>query len=393
MRLLCASLVLVLAASCAAPERERRRSSSRMADAANDGDKEEDKDTKETPRRTLDPARSMVLHQLDVGQGAALLIELPCGVILIDTGGEQNSAWDGVAALKTQLDAFFARRTDLNRTIGLLIISHPHIDHVRGVPTLLESFTVKNVVDDGKDGAEEVATQIAALRRYVTDKRIGYRGVKNLDITKKNGLTDEVIDPFVCAEVDPQVRILSAAFETDPGWGTDNYGKAHFDDMNNHSVVVRVDVGNASVLVSGDLEEVAIKNLLKRYRDTRWLDVDVWQVGHHGSHNGITRDLVLALSPMVALIPSGPASRHEDWTAWAYGHPRAVVVDLLLDQVSLPRSPLPVPIARGVKKFETRIIDRAIYCTGWDGPITVELGADGTVQVAPPTAPHLADEH
>lgn len=389
------ALVAALAmTSCAGPERERRsRHKTAQRDDDDVGDTSDASDTKKNVAlKPIDAARSMKVHLLDVGQGAATLVELPCGVILVDTGGEQNGAWDGVAALKTQLDAFFATRPDLNRSIDLLVITHPHVDHVRGIPMVLENYKVKNVVDDGKDGGPEVKDQIAALRRFIDDGHIPYRGIKNADIVKKNGLTDEVIDPFVCPDVDPQVRVLSAAFETDPGWGTDNYGNAHFDDMNNHSIVVRVDVGNGSFLISGDLEEQGIKALLKRYNGTRWLDVDVWQVGHHGSHNATTRDLVLTMTPLVALISAGNPARHEDWTAWTYGHPRAVVVDLLLDQVSLPRSPVPAPVARGVKKFENRIIDRALYNTGWDGPVTVDLSADGTVQVEPLTAPHRSDD-
>ena len=333
------------------------------------------------PAGRMDPERGISVHLLDVGQGAATLIELPCGALLIDTGGEVNESFDGVAALRTQLEAFFARRTDLERTLGLLVITHAHIDHLRGVPMLLSEFKVKNIVDNGKPGDDLVKAEMAALRRYAEGKGVGYRGVKTADIVKKNGFTDDVVDPFSCGQVDPVVRVLSGGWDVDPGWGTDNYGHLHFDDDNNHSVVVRVDAGNASILVTGDLETIAIAGLIKRYRDTRWLDVDVYQAGHHGSANGTTRELLAVTTPQVALIAAGSAARQHSWTAWAYGHPRATVVELLQAGVANQRAPVEVPVGKGMKRFANRSVDRAIFATSWDGAVVVDMGIDGSIDV------------
>ena len=327
----------------------------------------------------IDPERSVRVHLLDVGQGAATLIEFPCGAMLVDVGGELDDSFDSVAVLRKQLEAFFARRVDLQRTLALLLITHPHIDHVRGIPMLLSEFHVQNVVDNGRDGDDLVKAEMAALRSYTQDGSVGYRGINTSDIVKKNGFTDSVVDPFVCAQFDPVVRVLSGAFDVDPGWGTDNYGHLLFDNMNNHSVVVRVDAGNASILVTGDLEKIAIAGLLKRYRATRWLDVDVLQVGHHGSVNGTTREMLAVTTPQVALIAAGSPSRQHSWTAWAYGHPRAEVVDLLQENVSNRRGRIEVNAGKSAKRFVQRMVDRAIYSTAWEGSVDVDLGIDGSI--------------
>jgi competence protein ComEC len=205
--------------------------------------------------------------------------------------------------------------------------------------------------------------------------------VKNGALVAKGGLTDAVVDPFRCAAVDPVVRVLSGGVAEDPGWGTDSWGKLHVDNENNHSVVVRVDLGNASLLITGDLEEHAIAGLLERYRGTRWLDVDVYQVGHHGSANGTTRALVSAMSPDVALIAMGSSSRRLPWTAWTYGHPRQVVLERLEQGVRHARPHATVDVASGPKKFAPHGLDRAIYGTGWDGAVVVEMDIDGTIEV------------
>src|SRR5262245_13896402 len=71
-------------------------------------------------------AQEMRVHFIDVGQGASTLVEFPCAAILIDSGGETNSEYNGDDALTKYLDGFFARRTDLKKTLHSLILSHPH---------------------------------------------------------------------------------------------------------------------------------------------------------------------------------------------------------------------------------------------------------------------------
>ena len=389
MRLKCTLVVIALIVGCATDNnREQLDRDRRMARRIREEAKADDAAVAAAVppsllRTPVDPERSIAVHLLDVGQGAATLIEFPCGAMLVDTGGEQNESFDGVAALITQLEAFFARRTDLKRTLGLLVITHPHVDHMKGIPALLQAFKVQNVVDNGTPGDELVKEEMGALRRYTQDNKTGYRGIKTVDIVKKNGFTDDVVDPFSCAQVDPIVRVLSGSWDTDPGWGTDNYGHLLFDNANNHSVVVRVDAGNASVLITGDLEKVAIAGLIKRYRDTRWLDVDVYEAGHHGSANGTTRELLAVATPSVALIAAGSATREHSWTAWAYGHPRADIVELLMNGVSQARSPVDVAVGKGMKRFANRSVDRAIYSTAWDGAVDVDMTIEGSVTVRP----------
>ena len=328
-----------------------------------------------------DRAHTMTVHLLDVGQGASTLVELPCGAILVDTGGESDDEFNSVDALRTQLDAFFARRADLKHTIDLLVITHPHIDHVRGIPMLVERYTVKNVVDDGLWGEKNVHDQEAALHDYVGAGKIGYRAVKRDDVDAKRGFTDDVVDPLRCKPIDPVVRVLSGAVDGDPGWGENKYGKREYENMNNHSVVVRFDFGKSSFLITGDLEELAIRDLVEKYRGTGLLDVDVYQAGHHGSHNGTTQELMTAMTPKLALIAMGPESRHHNWTAWAYGHPREPTVRLLEEGVSMNRAAVDVEVGTKVKGFITEHMTKAVYGTGWDGAVDVDLGADGSVSV------------
>ncbi len=163
--------------------------------------------------------------------------------------------------------------------------------------------------------------------------------------TGATGLANAIIDPFdACASagdgdmsagggalIDPRVTALWGrvhdASELASGWQDEDLSNA-----NNHSVVLRIDFGAASVLLTGDLEEVGIAALIAQYAGSGLLDVDVYKAGHHGSYNGTTAALVNAMSPRAAVISAGPAARFGDWTAWEYGHPRwPAVSDLLGD--------------------------------------------------------------
>lgn len=328
----------------------------------------------------------MRVHFINVGQGAATLVELPCGAMLVDTGGEVSREFDSDAALSAYLAAFFARRADLHGTLDLLWLTHPHIDHVHGVPLVLGAYAVRNVVDNGQPGdQEDVVPIIAGLREYqAAHPDVGALSVSTRDVSGGAGLSGPVIDPFgECKGVDPVVSALWGRSALDPGWAEDDYGSRPFDNANNHSVVVRVDLGASSLVVTGDLEAPAIRDLLAA-RSAAALDADIYQVGHHGSANGTTADLLAALTPEWAVMEVGPAERKVSWSAWAYGHPRTQAVELLEAGVSGARAPVEQPVGSGVKAFVIEDIDRAIYATGWDGALVLEADPAGGIRLVPP---------
>jgi competence protein ComEC len=334
-------------------------------------------------------AQTMRAHFIDVGQGAATLIEFPCAAVLIDTGGESNGDFDSTAALMDYLDSFFRRRSDLEDTFASIILTHPHVDHTRGVPAVLGKYKVQNAVTNGLETGSGKVGQIA-LHKKVSDsevegspERIGFVAVRRQDVPQGTGLTNGIIDPVTCPTVDPKITALWGSFAVaPPGWTATDFGN-----LNNHSVAIRIDFGKASFLVTGDLEEIAIRDFIAYYQNTSLLDVDVYQVGHHGSANGTTEPLLRAMTPDMAVIAMGPASRQTTWTAWAYGHPRKVIVDLLQKHVNKTRQKTMVQAATGVKAFTSVSLTRAIYGTGWDGTVVLEADVNGTWKAGDPATP------
>lgn len=315
----------------------------------------------------------MRVHLIDIGQGAATLVEFSCAAILIDTGGEQHRRYDSTEHLVEYLKAFFKSRPDLDNTLALLVLTHPHIDHTRGAGVVLGEFTVQNLVTDGLITSSGGPQQRAAISKAKA-KNIPHQVVTNT-IVPPGGLTNPIIDPVACPDGDPDIRALWGAIDK----GSVRWAGKMLDNFNNHSVVVKITLGKTSILITGDLEDDGIDELLKKHAGTTVLDSDVYEVGHHGSYNATTKQLLAALTPKLALIACGPHDRRSTWTGWAYGHPRAVTVELLEKALGggTPRASVVVPVAAGAKKFEGWQITAPIYATGWDSDVLVTMYADG----------------
>lgn len=337
------------------------------------------------PAPTAASGPVMRVHLIDVGQGAATLLEFPCAAVLIDTGGEKNDEFDSVDEIKKYLATFFARRPELKGTLHGLILTHPHVDHTRGVPAVLEKYRVLSAATNGQKGGGTSGDKQPVLHQKIADTEetkdpsddIRSRAVRLTDVPKTTGMTD-VLSPVTCPNnVTPTITALWGEVLENPGWP-----KKLFQNENNHSVVTRVQFGSASMLITGDLQEDAIADLITRYDGTKLLDVDVYQVGHHGSHNATTDDLLKAMTPAFALIAMGPSTREFRMTAWKHGHPRKDIVDKLVTHVSGRRPMMTVDVATAVEAFVPLQTDRAIYATGWDGSVVLEADLAGAWKVS-----------
>ena len=217
------------------------------------------------------------LTVLDIGQGDAILVEAPDGgTMLIDGGPDPELT---LRRIGTNLP-FFARRIDL------LVLSHPHQDHVAGLVDVLDRFRVGAVLHAG------IPFGNAAFGRLLTDAanaRVAVALLRTGQVLDLGaGTTARVLYP---AQADAEAPLPEG-------------------DINNGSVVLRLEFGGFSALLTGDAEApiesaLASRGLLEA--------VDVLKVGHHGSNSSTTAGLVDAIHPSVAIISSGAGNE--------YGHP------------------------------------------------------------------------
>lgn len=214
---------------------------------------------------------------LDVGQADSILVKGPGGEHMLIDAGKNDTADELVAMLKDyEVD-----------DIDYLVLTHPHEDHVGGADTVLENFEVKNVIspDIGADSK--------------TWKDV-------VDAIEKEG----------CMEITASVGATYTLFEE---CKFEILGPVDADtDLNNASVVLRLDYGESSFLFTGDAEKESEEAMLKRVGREK-LDVDVLKAGHHGSSTSSSADFLAAVSPAYAVISCGEGN--------SYGHPHSETLE------------------------------------------------------------------
>ena len=233
------------------------------------------------------------LHFLDVGQGDSALVVFPDGeTMLIDGGGrpklrdkdDTNFSPDtpriGEAVVSEFLwDQGYSR-------IDYILATHADADHMQGLSDVAKNFEIgKLIVGSTPVGDPEYDE----LMRVADRRRIPVATVRRGD-------------EFSISSV--KLHVLNPITNSDPG------------SQNNSSVVMKIEFGSRSFLMTGDIERTTEANLIAD--DCDGIRVDVVKVPHHGSKSSSTDAFVDCTRPKVAVISVGRRSR--------FGHPHADVV-------------------------------------------------------------------
>lgn len=209
------------------------------------------------------PSRLRVTF-LDVGQGDATLIQTPEGQTLVVDGGDTSA---GALATIQSLGV---------RKIDLLILSHPHADHVGGLGAIVSSVPVERVLDGGQPHTSRLYRE---LLQGIEGKGIRYQRARSGQAFK----------------VGPKLKMELLA-------PTEPFLSGTRSDLNNNSVVARVTYGQFVVLLVGDIEKPAERRLVASGAD---LTATVLKVPHHGSSGAGDAAFLEAVSPEVAIISVG----------------------------------------------------------------------------------------
>lgn len=219
------------------------------------------------------------VHFLDVGQGDSELLSLPGGEHILIDGGETD-AGDEIMG--------YLHRLGVER-LDLVVITHPHSDHIGGLARVLEEIPVSRVIDAG---IPHGSMQYRSLLREIGDRKIPYE------------TADDLSAPLVYGPVN--ISLL---------WPT---GTAKGLELNDRSLVFRAVYGETSFLFAADIGEEAEARLMAEHPD---IGSTVLKVAHHGSHGSTTDEFLQAVSPEYAVISVGAGN--------SYGHPSDAVLEKL----------------------------------------------------------------
>ncbi len=230
------------------------------------------------------PDGRLHLTMLDVGQGDAILVETPSGATLLVDGGPDPDLTLGRLG---EALPFFQRRIDV------MLLTHPHQDHVGGLVEVLRRYHVGLVLDSGR------AFDNASYARFLElagGRLRNARAGQQLALDKRTTLT--ILYPSQ-ADAD---------------------GPLPDEDINNASVVALLQCDAFSALLTGDAEAPVEARLADR---GLLVPVDVLKVGHHGSNSSTSAPMLAAARPTIALISDGVDND--------YGHPSPRTLAALAD--------------------------------------------------------------
>ena len=319
------------------------------------------------------------VHFINVGQAEAILLELERDAILIDAGGEGTCDERDRERLFRYLDSFFRRRTDLmdgNRgKIHTIIISHPHIDHTMLLMDVMRRYRVLNLVDGGNEAGSGIVPLWAA-RYYAQKNGINYTVVKDSSINA-NGLITPTLQSINNNNPGTTLKFLAG------GRGCRN--------ANNDSLILWAQIKGVKFLFTGDAEALVEENdcepeiplIIKRFKNNNMLDIDVYKVGHHGSFNGTSLELMQTMTPKISVISAGLFFHQEpgDFHAWQFGHPRETAINMIESFTTNTREPVSVTTMDGPTQPRVRALKKAVYCTCWDSNVVVTVANDGSISV------------
>lgn len=245
--------------------------------------------------RRPDPAAgNLRVTAIDVGQGDSTLIQTPHGrTILVDGGGTSDETDADASDVGVKIVVPFLHFLGINR-LDVLVLTHPHGDHVGGLAAVLRAQEIGTVLDGTALPYPSPAyTQFLDMVRR---KRIPYtRAVRGQALDMSDGVTLHVLNP-------PP----TPAFGQTAAYGTNTDDAT----VNNYSVGLLLQYGQTRFILTGDAQNEAEGAMLQAHAD---LSCDVLKAGHHGSRNATGEDWLQRLQPRLAVISCGRHNR--------FGHP------------------------------------------------------------------------
>lgn len=240
------------------------------------------------------------VYVLDIGQGDSILLQK----------GNQQVIVDGGPSSGKMVDQLGDKLPFWDRNIELLVLTHPDADHITGLVEVLHRYDVEKVLTSGQETDSDIYRE---WRKLIDEKGIELIVAQaGQEIIMKDGIQLTVLHP-----------------QETPVEGATT-------DLNNNSVVLWLEYGNFSLLLTGDIGEEAEERLVD---GNMRLKSTVLKVAHHGSNSSTTSEFLTGVDPLFAAISVGADNK--------FGHPTDEVID----------------------RIEKVVVENGLYVTSEDGMI------------------------
>ncbi len=220
--------------------------------------------------------KDLKLTFIDVGHGDSILIEFPGGrKMLIDGGGLYGDRFD----IGKNVIAPFLWKKKIRR-LDTLVLTHPDPDHLKGLSFVASKFSIGQFWDNGFQTESEPYLD---LKKILNEKKI-----------KTQSLNEET-SPQVINGV--EVSVLNP-----PAWKATRRKVPNPSELNNFSLVLRLQFKNVSILLGGDIGKEAEGWMLRKGYPLR---ADIIKVPHHGSSSSSSPLFLEKAKPAYAILSVG----------------------------------------------------------------------------------------
>jgi competence protein ComEC len=220
---------------------------------------------------------------LDVGQGDSIYIEAPNGKQMLIDGGPDATVLSALAQVMPFAD----------RSIDMIVATHPDADHIGGFPLLIDNYKITSIVENGTTSPSQIYSSLEEkIVKNKIKKIIAHRGMHIILDDKKNIYFDILF----------------------PDRDVSNF------DSNDASIVGKLVYGNNSFMLTGDATTYT-ENLIEWNEKNSTLQADVLKLAHHGARTSTSILWLEKVNPKVAIISAGLNNR--------YGHPHQELLDRL----------------------------------------------------------------
>ncbi len=220
---------------------------------------------------------------LDVGQGDSIYIEAPNGRQMLVDGGPDATVLSRLSKVMPFAD----------RSIDMIVATHPDLDHIGGFPVLLDNYKVGNILENGFKSDSKIYSSLEEkVAKKKINKIIARRGM-HIVLDDKRNIYFDILFP------DRDVNTLES---------------------NEGSIVGKLVYGGESFMLTGDAS-LYTENLIEWNENDNTLHSNVLKLGHHGSRTSSSILWLKKVHPEVAIISVDKGNK--------YGHPHKELLDRL----------------------------------------------------------------
>jgi competence protein ComEC len=222
------------------------------------------------------------LYFFDIGQGDSVFFQSKDNYQVLVDGGPNSLILERLSDVMPFFD----------KSIDLVVLSHPHSDHLSGLIDVLEHFEVANILITGVNYNSKIYEHFLKILNDSKDSRVLFANT-SFDLTLGESYLDIIY---------PDSSLILK----------------NIDNLNNSSIVLKLLIDDLIILLAGDIESEIELHLLSTNVN---LKADIFKVSHHGSKSSSLNRFLQAVSPRFAIIQAGQNNQ--------YGHPHEETLDKL----------------------------------------------------------------